>query len=310
MQSQNHQLTSKVRHKSAVSAVIDMCAGCIESPKMLSNVHSAFLRQHPDCDSVNSCLLICQIVIQFQVIILPSIRIEIVLTALLFLLLFKNILKEVGNWTNSGSFFAQNGLLWAWLCTVSSHRRKKVSVLHCGSEIYAIFWHLKLFEKRVFIRYGWVNPNVKKRWKSESLTKHNVQCARLSSCCLCNWSQYDNKFKLNSWVKDEKWRYKGTKKTRYWTEVLYFFHFLFVVLIRDEELDPASRAHLEEGWQWGSSIRFLPSAALEEGRRSLKPTTLHLGGQYVPFFLWLFFSDINVLGSHLLSFMLVSCHPT
>lgn len=34
---------------------------------------------------------------QFQVIILPSIRIEIVLTALLFLLLFKNILKEVGN---------------------------------------------------------------------------------------------------------------------------------------------------------------------------------------------------------------------
>lgn len=31
---------------------------------------------------------------------------------------------------------------------------KKVSVLHCGSEIYAIFWHLKLFEKRVFIRYG------------------------------------------------------------------------------------------------------------------------------------------------------------
>lgn len=97
MQSQNHQLTSKVRHKSAVSAVIDMCAGCIESPKMLSNVHSAFLRQHPDCDSVNSCLLICQIVIQFQVIILPSIRIEIVLTALLFLLLFKNILKEVGN---------------------------------------------------------------------------------------------------------------------------------------------------------------------------------------------------------------------
>lgn len=31
------------------------------------------------------------------VIILPSIRIEIVLTALLFLLLFKNILKEVGN---------------------------------------------------------------------------------------------------------------------------------------------------------------------------------------------------------------------
>lgn len=206
MQSQNHQLTSKVRHKSAVSAVIDMCASCIESPKMLSNVHSAFLRQHPDCDSVNSCLLICQIVIQFQVIILPSIRIEIVLTALLFLLLFKNILKEVGNWTNSGSFFAHNGLLWAWLCTVSSHRRKKVSVLHCGSEIYAIFWHLKLFEKRVFIRYGWVNPNVKKRWKSESLTKHNVQCARLSSCCLCNWSQYDNKFKLNSTA---EWRMRN-----------------------------------------------------------------------------------------------------
>lgn len=109
---------------------------------------------------IESVLLICQIVIQFQVIILPSIRIE---TALLFLLLFKNILKEVGNWTNSGCFFAQNGLLWAWLSTVSSHRRKKVSVLHCGSEIYAIFCHLKLFEKHVFIRYAWVNPNVKKK---------------------------------------------------------------------------------------------------------------------------------------------------
>lgn len=47
------------------------------------------------------------------VIILPSIRIEIVLTALLFLLLFKNILKEVGNIEQiQDVFFAQNGLLW------------------------------------------------------------------------------------------------------------------------------------------------------------------------------------------------------
>lgn len=67
----------------------------------------------------------------------------------------------------------------------------------------------------------------------------------------------------------------------YWTEVLYFLLFLSLVLIRDEELDPAARAHLEERWQRGSGICFFPPAALEEGRRSIKFTTLHLGGQYV-----------------------------
>ncbi len=64
-------------------------------------------------------------------------------------------------------------------------------------------------------------------------------------------------------------------------EVLYFFPLLSVVLIGDEEPDPASRAHLEEGGQRSSGICFLPPATLEEGRGSLKSTTLHLGGQYV-----------------------------
>lgn len=79
-----------------------------------------------------------------------------------------------------------------------------------------------------------------------------------------------------------------TRQDRCWTEVLCFFHFLSAVLIRDEEPDPASRAHPEEGRQRGCSIRFLSPAALEESRGSLKPTTLHLGGQYVSH-LWIQF---------------------
>lgn len=56
---------------------------------------------------------------------------------------------------------------------------------------------------------------------------------------------------------------------------------LSLVFIGDEEPDPASRAHFKEGRQRGSGICFLSPAALEEGRGSLKPSTLHLGGQYV-----------------------------
>lgn len=56
---------------------------------------------------------------------------------------------------------------------------------------------------------------------------------------------------------------------------------LSLVFIGDEEPDPASRAHFKEGRQRSSGICFLSPAALEEGRGSLKPSTLHLGGQYV-----------------------------
>lgn len=66
-----------------------------------------------------------------------------------------------------------------------------------------------------------------------------------------------------------------------WSDVLCFFSFLPAVLIRDEESDPASRAHLEEGRQRGSGVRLLPPAALEEGGGSLKPTTLYMGRKYV-----------------------------
>lgn len=54
-----------------------------------------------------------------------------------------------------------------------------------------------------------------------------------------------------------------------------------LVFIGDEEPDPASRAHFKEGRQRGGGICFLSPSTLEEGRGSLKPTTLHLGGQYV-----------------------------
>lgn len=53
------------------------------------------------------------------------------------------------------------------------------------------------------------------------------------------------------------------------------------VFIGDEEPDPASRAHPEEGRQRGGGVCFLSPAALEEGRGGLKPSTLHLGGEYV-----------------------------
>lgn len=89
---------------------------------------------------------------------------------------------------------------------------------------------------------------------------------------------------------------EGRRINRYWT----FLLLSFSVLIRDEEPDPASRAHLEEGWQWGGSIRFFPPAALEESRRSLKFTTLHLGGQYVsllstPLYHYLRYMDVRPL---------------
>lgn len=56
---------------------------------------------------------------------------------------------------------------------------------------------------------------------------------------------------------------------------------LSLVSIGDEEPDPAARAHFKEGRQRGGGICFLSPSTLEEGRGSLKPTTLHLGGQYV-----------------------------
>lgn len=60
---------------------------------------------------------------------------------------------------------------------------------------------------------------------------------------------------------------------------MYFFPLASAVLIRDEEPDPPSGAHLEEGRQRGRGVRVLPPAALEEGGGSLKPPALHLGGQ-------------------------------
>lgn len=107
------------------------------------------------------------------------------------------------------------------------------------------------------------------------------------------WMQSSNKQALDTCAILYEFRSKKHQSTVvYCTELLYFFPFLSVVLTGDEEPDSASRAHLEKGWQRSSGICFLPPAALEEGRGSLKPTTLHLGGQYVSLLLLTAYSTV------------------
>lgn len=104
---------------------------------------------------------------------------------------------------------------------------------------------------------------------------------------------WTNIYKRKQWHLLFLTKFRSQKASRYFSVYLQrsciSSLLLSIVLTGDEEPDPASRAHLKEGWQRGSGVCFLPPAALEEGRGSLKPTTLHLGGQYVSLLLFFFF---------------------